>query len=303
MAKIAIIGAGNVGANTAFFLAERNVGPVLLCDVQEGLAIGKALDLMEAAPVRGFQHGIHPAGVDEAIASADIVMLAAGAIRAPGETRDTLAARNAELIDSFAAALKGFGGTVVVATEPVDAMVMRLVDKAGLSPKKVLGVGGVLDANRFRRLLSEAIDVSYENVTAMVIGRHSPDMLVLTDYARVSGVPVSMVLSDEKLAAVVAETRTSGDNLVEKLQRSSSYYGPAAAATDVIQAVAWDTKRILPVSFLLDGQYGITGVAMSLPAVIGAAGIERVLEPKLSTEQVRALNASADQLAALAGTV
>ena len=198
-----------------------------------------------------------------------------------------------------AAQMRDYGGTVVIATEPVDLMVMRFREKSGLDASRVVGLGGVLDSTRFRYALSRELGVTTENINAVVIGRHSDQMMPLADYSRISGVPVSTLMEQSALEAVIEETRNAGDLIVEMSQRSSSFYGPSAAAADVAQAIVWDTKRILPVSFVWDGQYGIDGVAMSLPVVLGYTGIERVLEPNLSQDQVRELKKSADEISSI----
>ena len=299
MANIAIIGAGNVGANTAFFIAERNIGPVVMYDVQEGMATGKALDMMEAAPIRGYQHAIRGTDSIDDLADTDLTIIAAGSGREPGMKRDDLYAKNAELIDDLAGKMSSYKGTVVIATEPVDLMVMRFQKTSGLNANRVLGLGGVLDSTRLRFALSQALGITTENISATVIGRHSDQMLLLPEYCRVSGVPVTALMEQTDLEKALDETRSAGDVIVEMSQRASSYYGPSAAAADVVQAIAWDTRRVLPVSFVWDGQYGISGVAMSLPAVLGWTGVSRVMEPKLTEEQVQALQRSADDLNAI----
>ena len=299
MANIAIIGAGNVGANTAFFIAERNIGGVVMYDIQDGLAQGKALDMMEAAPIRGYQYAITGTNAIEDILDTRVAVLAAGTVREPGMKREDLFTKNTEIVDAVAAQMRGYGGTVVIATEPVDLMVMRFREKSGLDASRVVGLGGVLDSTRFRYALSRELGVTTENINAVVIGRHSDQMMPLADYSRVSGVPVSTLMEQSALEAVIEETRNAGDLIVEMSQRSSSFYGPSAAAADVAQAIVWDTKRILPVSFVWDGQYGIDGVAMSLPVVLGYTGIERVLEPNLSQDQVRELKKSADEISSI----
>lgn len=302
MANIAIIGVGNVGANTAFFIAEKNIGSVVMYDIQDGLAQGKALDMMEAAPIRGYQYGISGTTSMDDVTDTSVAVVAAGTVREPGAKRDDLFAQNAEIIDGIAHSMKGYPGTVVIATEPVDLMVMRFREKSGLDASRVVGLGGVLDSTRFRYSLSRELGITTENITASVIGRHSDQMMPLVEYSRVNGVPVSTLMDQVHLEAVIDETRNAGDLIVEMSQRSSSFYGPSAAAADVVQAIVWDTKRILPVSFVWDGQYGIEGVAMSLPTVLGFTGIERVLEPKLSQDQVQNLKKSADELTSIYAT-
>jgi malate dehydrogenase len=301
MANIAIIGAGNVGANTAFFVAERNIGSVVMYDIKEGLAKGKALDMMEAAPIRGYQHAISGTDSFDDVLDSDVAVMAAGSGRVPGMKREDLFAKNLSLIDALAEQMKGYTGTVILATEPVDLMVMRFREKSGLPVSRVIGLGGTLDSARLRFGLSEALGITTENISALVMGRHSDQMIVLPDYCRVSGVPVGTLLSAEELDRVVTEMRSAGDEIVNLSQRASSFYGPSAVAADVVEAVAWDTGRVLPVSFVWDGSghYGVRDVAMSLPAVLGWTGVVRALEPTLSDEQVATLTSSATELTAI----
>jgi len=305
MAQIAIIGAGNVGANSAFFIAERNIGGVVMYDIQEGLATGKALDMMEAAPIRGYQHGIRGTDRFGDVLETDVVVMAAGTGRVPGIKREDLFVKNIELIDQLASDLSGYKGTVILATEPVDLMVMRFQEKSGLPASRVLGLGGALDSTRLRFFLGRALGITTENISATVIGRHSDEMIVPLEYCRVSGVPVSHLMEQGDLEAVINETRTAGDVIVEMSQRASSFYGPSAVAADVVEGVIRDTGRVLPVSFVWDGggHYGISGVAMSLPAVLGFAGISRAMEPVLQENQIATLRSSADELRRIYGSV
>lgn len=298
MANVAIIGAGNVGANTAFFIAERNIGDVLLHDLQHGSAVGKALDMMEAAPIRGYQYGISAVESIQATRDSAMIVISAGSGREPGMKREDLLARNLPVIDGLARDLAGYSGVVLIATEPVDPMVMRFRAQSGLDAHKVLGLGGALNSARLAHILSRRLHITTENISATVIGRHAAAMIPLLDYSRVNGIPVTVLLDEETQERVVQETRNAGDLIVEMSQRASSYYGPSAVAADITQAVLWDTKRIMPVSFVWEepGYYGVSGVAMSLPVVLGSSGIERVLEPRLNTGQIETLRNSAVDL-------
>ncbi len=296
--SVGIIGSGNLGANIAFFVAEKNIAPVRMYDVKEGLSIGKALDMMEAAPVRDYQFPV--SGTDDMaeLLESDVLILAAGATREPGMKRADLYEGNREIVAEIAAKLKGFTGVFVVATEPVDMLVKVAAQTSGLPWQRVLGLGALLDSQRLRYVISRDLQVGPANVTATVIGRHSDEMIPLPRYTTVSGVPVTALIDEKRLAELHAETRQAGDTIVDLFKRASSYYGPAAAATDLAEAVIRDTRRILPISFVLSGQYGIRDAALSLPAVIGRGGICQVLEPKLSEAEFSRLKASADVLAA-----
>ncbi len=296
MANVAIIGAGNVGSNTAFFIAERNIGGVLLYDLDAGAARGKALDMMEAAPIRGYQYSIDALDSIEQTRESRMVVIAAGAGREPGMKREDLYARNMPIVDDLAAQLRDYDGVVLIATEPVDLMVMRFHQQSGLPRTRVIGLGGALNSARLRHVLSRCLNITTENISATVIGRHSSAMIPLLEYSRVNGIPVTVLLDEETRERVIQETRTAGDLIVEMSQRASSYYGPSAVAADIAQAVLWDTHRIMPVSFVWDGYYGVSDVAMSLPVVLGRDGIERVLEPRLDKERTSALVESAREL-------
>ncbi len=300
MANIGIIGSGNVGANSAFFIAERNIANVSLFDVQDGLAFGKALDMMEAAPVRGYQRRIAGVRAMDELMGHDAVVLAAGAVRRPGMKREELVEQNATIIDELAQGMQNYGGVVINAIEPVDPLTARFVERSGLPWNKVIGLGSILDAARLRYLISSETGISAENIAAMVIGRHGDAMIPLENYTKISGVPLSQILPDEKIKNIFGDLKKAGDLIVEMARRASAYYGPSAVVADLARAIAWDTRAVLPVSFVWQGQFGIDGVAMGLPAVVGRRGIERVLEPKLTSAQKKSLTSSAEYLRELA---
>lgn len=296
MADVAIVGAGNVGANTAFFVAERNLGNVLLHDLDFGTAAGKALDMMEAAPIRGYQYGIRAVESIADAREAGVLVVAAGSGREPGMQREDLYIRNLGVIDTLAEALRDYPGVVLIATEPVDLMVMRFQEQSLIDRRRVIGLGGALNSARLRHILGRRLGITTEDISATVIGRHAGAMIPLLNYTRINGIPASVLLDEETREQVIEETRSAGDLIVEMSQRASSYYGPSAVAADIVQAVIWNTRRIIPVSFVWDGQYGVRDVAMSLPVVLGRDGIEKILEPELTAEEVRALAQSADDI-------
>ncbi|MFW6223321.1 MAG: malate dehydrogenase [Spirochaetota bacterium] len=296
MANIGIIGSGNVGANTAFFIAEHNVAHVVLYDIQEGLSTGKALDMMEAAPVRGYDVRIQGTDRLEHVLANDIIIVTAGSVRQPGMQREDLYARNAGVIRELAKSMSGSTAKVIMVSEPVDMLTALFVEESGLDRRQVMGLGGVLDSTRLRYLISKELGVTTENVQATVIGRHSDAMIPLPRYCTVSGVPVAQLMPSDRLEELFDETRNAGSLIVDMAQRASSYYGPSAAATELAQAVNMNTGRIMTVSMMLRGEYGIEGVAMSLPAVIGRNGIEQVMLPQLSDGERRKLTASAEDL-------
>jgi len=290
---IGIIGSGNVGANTAFFLAEKGVDHVILYDVQEGMAKGKALDMMEAAPIRGYRTTITGTDNPDEVLGCEVIIITAGAVRQPGMKRDALFKENKKIIEAYASKITNPKTKVIIVSEPVDLLTTLFVQKFKLPANQVIGLGGVLDATRLRFFIAKALDVSMENVAAQVVGRHTDDMILLKEYCCVSGVPIDNFMSDEKVADLFEQTRTAGALIVDLAGRMSAYYGPSAVAADLAEAIVRDTGRLLSVSHVLDGQFGIQGAALSLPAVIGKNGISKVVEPVLSKDEIKALNKSA----------
>ena len=290
---IGIIGCGNVGANTAFFLAEKGVDHVILFDVQDGLAQGKALDMMEAAPIRGYRTTIRGTSDPNDILGADIIILTAGSVRQPGMERDELFRQNRDIVESYAAKITNPGTKVIIVSEPVDIMTTLFAKKSSLLPSQIMGLGGLLDAPRLRYLIADELKVSMENVAAQVAGRHNDDMILLKEYCCVSGMSLDNFLSDEKVNEILEKTKNSGNLIVEMAGRASAYYGPSAVAAELAEAIIRDTGRVLSVSQMLSGQFGIEGAALSLPSIIGRSGIRQVIEPKLTTEEADTLKRSA----------
>jgi len=295
MKHIGIVGSGNVGANTAFFAAERNIGNVCLYDIKEGLSTGKSLDMMEAAPLRNYQFSLSGTdSLDDAL-NTQVVIVALGAIREPGQKRADLYEANMPAIVELGKKLSKFGGVVVVATEPVDMLTAEVVRASGLPASRVLGIGGHLDVLRLRYLIADELQTAVEDVSAQVIGSHSRDMIPLLDYCSVAGVPLAKLLPHDRIASIFETMLTAGDQIVELAKRTNSFYGPSAAAVDVAEAVIRDTNRVLSVSTMLSGQYGLKDVALSLPCMVGSNGVTRVLEPKL-TENERSIIASTAEI-------
>jgi malate dehydrogenase len=295
MPGVSIIGSGNVGANTAFFIAEKGVTDVLLCDVQPGLSKGKALDIMEAAPIRRYRNTLSGTDSISDIKGSQMVVIAAGAIRKPGMKREELFAVNAGLVRELARDVARLApdSIVIVATEPVDPITTIFVRGSGMPRSRVLGLGGILDSTRLRALIARELDLSMETVSAMVIGRHSDDMICLPRYAGVSGVPLPLLLPRERIDALVEETRSAGGLVVELAKRASAYYAPSAAIAEIADAVHMNLGRIFSVSVMLDGEYGLRGAALSLPSVIGEKGVVRVLTPELTADETEILRESA----------
>jgi malate dehydrogenase len=300
MAWVSIIGGGNVGANAAFFIAEKGVTDVLVVDIQPGFSKGKMLDIMEAAPIRRYRNALTGSDSLNDIAGSRFVVIAAGAIRTPGMRREDLYTANAGLIASLAPRVAELApdASVLIATEPVDSLTTLFTRRSGLPRTRVMGLGGILDSTRLRALIARELDVSMEIVSAMVIGRHSDDMICLPRYCSVSGVPLPLLMSPERVSAVVEETRTAGDLVVEMAKRSSSYYAPSAAVAELADSFHMNLNRIFSVSVVLQGEYGVRDVALSLPAMIGEEGIVRVLTPELTDQEKAGFVESSKKIAA-----
>jgi malate dehydrogenase len=294
MNEIGIIGSGNVGANIAFFIAEKGVADVCLYDVKDGVSQGKSLDMMEAAPIRRYKTRIRGTDSFQEAISKDIVIITAGSVRSPGMKREDVFEQNRALITELAGSFKGAKNTVILVTEPVDLLTTLFIQESGMNENKVMGLGGYLDSTRLRYLLAKELGISPESVEATVIGRHSDEMIPLPGYCTVAGVPVKHLIEPERLESIFAETRGAGALIVDMAQRASAYYGPSAVAAELAEAILKDLKRTIPVSIMFTGQYGIQGAAMSLPAVIGAEGVVKVLEPRLTDEQKNKLTDSAE---------
>ncbi|MCA1753543.1 MAG: malate dehydrogenase [Spirochaeta sp.] len=298
MAHIGIVGGGNLGANTAFFLGERSVADVLMYDNREGLSTGKSLDLMEAAPVRRYRVSIQGTDDPNDLKACKVVIIAAGEVRRPGEQRSDLFARNKEIAIEYAELLSGSKAVVIIATEPVDALTALFTQKSGLPPERVIGIGTGLDRSRLRYLISEETGLLSEDINAAVIGSHDEHMVPLRRYTRVAGVPIDVLVGLERWEELVAQLRMAGDRIIGLSQRSSAFYGPADALAELAEAVVRDQRRILPVSTLLNGHYGLKDTAVSLPAIIGAQGVVRMLSPELDEQEKALLQAGAQGVAA-----
>jgi len=300
MKRVSIIGGGNVGTNTAFFLAENGTASVTLLDVKEGVPIGKALDLMEAGPLRGYDTMIEGSNDIESIAGSDIVLVAAGRVRHPGERRGDLYKDNAATVRGICQDIKRLtpDAVVVNVVEPVDALTLLIQEELGFARERVLGVGGLLSSTRIRYLVSAALGISPREVTAQIIGPHRQSMVVLQDSIRVSGIPAVLLLGRERLAEIIEEAREAGDTILEMAQSSTSFYAPSAATVALIEAVARDTHAILPVSVRLEGEYGVQGLCVGVPAMIGKDGVEKIFEVRLSDDEQRSFAAAIDELKA-----
>jgi malate dehydrogenase len=293
--KIAVIGAGNVGASCALYLAEANFADVVLVDVIEGIPQGKALDLTQAGPVRGYNSQVTGSNDYKDIAGANIVVMTAGLARKPGMTREDLLTKNAEIVGMAAENIKKYAPNafVLVVSNPLDLMTFHMQKKTGFPTNRVFGQAGVLDSIRFRAFIAMELGVAQTDVQAMVLGGHGDTMVPLPRYTTVSGIPISELISEERIKAICARTADGGGEIVRLLKTGSAFYAPAAASVDMVRALFNDEKRVLAASASLTGQYGIKDIYIGAPVVLGANGIEKVLEIKLDADELAALQKSA----------
>lgn len=289
--KITIIGAGNVGATAAHWAMIRELGDVVLMDVMEGVPQGKGLDLLQSGPVAGFLYGVSGTNDYRDTANSDLVIIAAGLARKPGMSREDLLAKNVAIVKSCTeeAVKHSPDCLLIVVTNPIDAMVYTAFKASGLARNRVVGMAGVLDSARYRTFLAEALGVSAKDVSALVMGVHGDNMLPLVRLANVSGVPVGDLLSEEQLAEIVLRTQNGGIEIVNHLKTGSAFYTPGLCAVEMAEAMLKDSKRVLPCAAYLEGEFGISGCFIGVPVVLGAAGVERIVQFRLTPEEQLAL--------------
>lgn len=300
-AKVTVIGAGNVGATAAQRLAEKNIANVALVDIAGGIATGKALDLMEARPVELHDRMIF-GGDDYSITKdSDIVVMTAGLARKPGMSRDDLLAKNAQIVKACieSAYAQSPNAIFIVVSNPVDAMTQltyQILTEKGVPANKIIGMAGVLDSSRMAFFIAEALDVSIRNIQPCVMGGHGDDMVPVARYTTVAGVPLTELLPEDKLQAIIERTQKGGIEIVNHLQTGSAFYAPASSAVEMVDAILHDKKQILPCSCMLTGQYGIDGVFVGVPTKLGQNGIEQIMELKLNDKELAELKASAESV-------
>ena len=291
--KIALIGAGNIGGTLAHLVGLKELGDVVLFDIVKGIPQGKALDIVQSSPASGFDAKYLGANSYRAIRGADVVIVTAGIPRKPGMSRDDLVSVNTGVMEAVGAGItancpKAF---VICITNPLDAMVLVLKEASGLPHNKVVGMAGILDSARFRYFLAEEMDVSVKDVTAFVLGGHGDTMLPLARYSTVAGIPLPDLvkmgwISKEKLTEIVQRTRDGGAEIVKLLKAGSAFYAPATAAIEMAEAYIKDQKRVLPCAAFLNGQYGVKGMYVGVPVIIGSRGVERIVEISLSKTEM-----------------
>ena len=299
--KVTVIGAGNVGATTAQRLAERGYADIVLVDIVDGLPQGKALDMYEASPVIGIDSCITGTTDYGPTAGSDIVVITSGVARKPGMSRDDLLQINMGIVDSVtrAAIAESPDATIVVVSNPLDAMCHVAFDAAGIPSSRVIGMAGILDTARYRSFLAEAINVSVEDINAFVLGGHGDTMVPLASYTTAAGIPITKLLPQDQLDQIIQRTRDGGAEIVNLLKTGSAFYAPSAAVAQMVDAIALDKRRILPCAALLEGEYGVNGLFIGVPVILGRNGIEQILEISLTDEEQSQLNHSADAVQGL----
>jgi malate dehydrogenase len=294
--KITIIGAGNVGATAAHWALTRNLGDIVLLDVMEGIPQGKALDLWQSGPLDSYAGTVTGTNDYADSANSDVVIITAGLARKPGMSRDDLLAKNVAIVKSCAeeAVKHSPDCFMIVVTNPIDAMVHTAFKVTGLDKSRIIGMAGVLDSARYRTFLAEALGVAPADVNALVMGIHGDKMLPMVRLANVGGVPITDLLSEEKIAEIVERTQLGGIEIVNHLKTGSAFYTPGLAAIEMAEAVLKDSKRVLPCAAYLEGEFGISGYFLGVPVMLGDKGVERILEFSLTEEEKAALQDSVE---------
>lgn len=294
--KVTVVGAGNVGATTAQRIADKGYADVVLVDVVEGLPQGKALDMLEAGPVVGSDANVMGTNSYDDTADSDVVVITAGIARKPGMSRDDLLQTNMKIVGEVTGNVVKHSPNcvIVVVSNPLDAMVQHAFRLSGFPKQRVVGMAGILDTARFRTFLAQELNVSVTNVSAYVLGGHGDSMVPLIGSTTVGGVPVSSLISKSRLDEIVQRTRGGGAEIVSLLKTGSAYYAPSAAAVQMVEAILFDRKEILPCAAYLEGEYGINGLFAGVPVKLGAGGVEQIIEVALTDEEGAALRRSAD---------
>jgi len=303
--KISIIGAGFVGSTTAHWLAAKELGDIVLLDIVEGIPQGKALDLYEASPIEGFDVRVTGTNNYADTAQSDVIVVTSGAPRKPGMSREDLIKVNADITRACVsqAAPLSPNAVIIMVNNPLDAMTYLAAEVSGFPKERVIGQAGVLDAARYRTFIAMEAGVSVEDVQAMLMGGHGDEMVPLPRFSTISGIPVSEFIAPDRMAQIVERTRKGGGEIVNLLKTGSAYYAPAAATAQMVEAVLKDKKRVMPVSAYLTGQYGLNDIYFGVPVILGAGGVEKIIELPLNEEEMALLNASAKAVRATLDTL
>jgi len=304
--KIALIGAGMIGGTLAHLIGLKELGDVILFDIVEGVPGGKGLDIGQAGAIEGFDMNLKPTNAYADIAGADVIIITAGVPRKPGMSRDDLLGINIKVMEQAGAGIKKYapGAFVIVITNPLDAMVWALQKSCGLPTNKVVGMAGILDTGRFRKFLSDEFNVSVEDVSALVLGGHGDDMVPIARYSTVGGIPLPDLVkmgwtTQAKLDTIIERTRKGGGEIVALLKTGSAFYAPASSAIQMAESYLKDKRRVLPCAVYLNGEYGVKGMYVGVPAVIGANGVEKVVEIDLNGDERAMFTKSVDAVKGL----
>ncbi|MDR0390524.1 MAG: malate dehydrogenase [Planctomycetaceae bacterium] len=305
--KISIVGAGNVGATTAHWVAAAELGDIVLLDIPqtEDMPKGKALDLFEASPIFGFDSRIVGTTDYKDTANSDVVVITAGIPRKPGMSRDDLLATNAKIVGSVASeiAKTSPNAILIIVSNPLDAMVQRAFTASGFDRKRVIGQAGVLDTARYRSFIAAELDVSVEDVQAMLLGGHGDTMVPLLSCATVGGIPVTHLIKPERLAEIVQRTRDGGAEIVKLLKTGSAYYAPAAATAQMVEAIVKDKRRLIPCAVLCEKEYNVGGFCVGVPVVLGKNGVEKIVEIPLDAKEDAAFKNSVEAVKTLVASM
>ena len=295
--KVTVIGAGHVGECTAMYLAEKNICDITIIDVIEDMPKGKALDLCQAGPIRGYESAITGSNDFADMKGSQVIVHTAGLPRKPGMSREDLITSNADIIGSVAGHIKKHcpKAIVIMVANPLDIMTYHCWKKSGLDTSRVFGQAGILDSIRFRTFVAWELGVSATDVQAMVLGGHGDTMVPLPRYTTVGGVPITELIAKDKIEAISQRTKVGGGEIVKLLKTGSAYYAPAAASVEMVDAVLRDRKKVAPCSVYLTGQYGIKDLYIGIPAILGANGVEKIIELELADDELKALQASAKE--------
>jgi malate dehydrogenase len=293
--KVTVVGAGNVGANCALRIADKELADVVLVDIMEGIPQGKGLDIQQSGPVQGYDVRITGANDYEPTAGSDIVVITAGFPRKPGMSRDDLLLANFEIVKTAAENAMKYSpnAILILVTNPLDAMCWAAWKVTGLPKNRIIGMAGVLDTARFRTFLGEAMGVSVTNINALVLGGHGDTMVPITRLTNVSGVPLSEILDAETIAKIVERTQNGGAEIVKYLKTGSAYYAPSAATVEMVESILKDQKKVLPCAALLEGEYNVNGVFFGVPVKLGSSGIEKIYEVQLTDDEKAQIQKSA----------
>ena len=297
--KISVVGAGNVGATVAQLIAYKELGDVVMVDIIEGLPQGKALDLLEAGPVEGYDSQLNGANNYEATADSHIVVITAGIARKPGMSRSDLITTNANIVRAVTEQVVKYSpeALLIVVSNPLDAMVHLTKHVSGFPKNRVVGQAGVLDSTRFRTFIAQELNVSVEDTQAFVLGGHGDTMVPLPRYSTVAGIPITHLLPQETIDRLVQRTRDGGGEIVNLLKSGSAFYAPGAAVVQMVEAIVKDKKRVLPCTAYLEGEYGLRDIYFGVPVKLGAGGVEQIIEIELTADERAALQASAKEVA------